>query len=788
MNNYRHKIIFLIILILSCRSPASAQNLLIDGYVRDASTRDPIPGANVIVKQNGAGTATKDNGYYSLNLPAGSYILVVSSIGYQDLEQKVNVAKNRQINFELTETVTELDEIVVSDQADQNIRSLDPGKTSLKIENIKAIPPLFGEIDVVKSLIMLPGVSTVGEGSAGFNVRGGSVDQNLVLFDGIPLFNSSHLFGMFSVFNPDVISNIDLYKGHVPAKFGGRISSVLSVEQKQPDLQSFSFDGGLGIISSRLTTEMPLIKNKTSILLSGRATYSDWLLKQVPDEDIKNSAANFYDLNGKIIHFFNDKNVLSFSSYLGKDSFRFASDTTYGWQNQLFGLKYNSEFSPNWLLNLNFSNSRYRYFVSGTQPLSEFRLESKIDYLESKAEIEWKPGENKRLNFGTNLINYKLQPGTLTPTAVTSAINPLQLAAEKAWEGGLFFDFRINLTNRITLSSGLRYSFFEQYGPGKVFLFNGARQPDQVSDTLVFSSGESISNYSGWEPRMALRILINDFSSMKFSYNRMRQYIHLISNTTSITPTDIWKISDYHLKPLTGNQWSAGYYHNLDQNRIETSLEFYFKRMNNLVEYKDGAQLLLNEMLSTELINGEGRAYGLELMIRKKSGRWNGWLSYTYSRSFRRVRGNYEDEVINAGNWFPANFDKPHDLTLVSNHLLHPKWNFSFNYTYSTGRPATLPQSQFVIGEVIVPFYPERNADRVPDYHRLDLSITFNPNAGKKSNWTDSWTFAIYNLYGRKNPYSVFVRQEYSRIPPQAFKLSVLGAILPSLTYNFSFR
>lgn len=788
MNNYRQKIIFFIILILSCRGSISAQNLLIDGYVRDASTRDPIPGANVIVKENGAGTATKDNGYYSLNLPAGSYILVVSSIGYQDLEQKVNVAKNRQINFELTETVTELDEIVVSDQADQNIRSLDPGKTSLKVENIKAIPPLFGEIDVVKSLIMLPGVSTVGEGSAGFNVRGGSVDQNLVLFDGIPLFNSSHLFGMFSVFNPDVISNIDLYKGHVPAKFGGRISSVLSVEQKQPDLQSFSFDGGLGIISSRLTTEMPLIKNKTSILLSGRATYSDWLLKQVPDEDIKNSAANFYDLNGKIIHFFNDKNVLSFSSYLGKDSFKFASDTTYGWQNQLFGLKYNSEFSPNWLLNLNFSNSRYRYFVSGTQPLSEFRLESKIDYLESKAEIEWKRGENQRLNFGTNLINYKLQPGTLTPTAVTSAINSLQLAAEKAWEGGLFFDFRINLTNRITLSSGLRYSFFEQYGPGKAFLFNGARQPDQVSDTLVFSAGESISNYSGWEPRMALRILINDFSSMKFSYNRMRQYIHLISNTTSITPTDIWKISDYHLKPLTGNQWSAGYYHNLDHNRIETSLEFYFKRMNNLVEYKDGAQLLLNEMLSTELINGEGRAYGLELMIRKKSGRWNGWLSYTYSRSFRRVTGDYEDEVINAGNWFPANFDKPHDFTLVSNHLLHPKWNFSFNYTYSTGRPATLPHSQFVIGEVIVPFYPERNADRVPDYHRLDLSITFNPNAGKKSNWTDSWTFAIYNLYGRKNPYSVFVRQEYSRIPPQAFKLSVLGAILPSLTYNFSFR
>ena len=779
---------FFILIFINC--PAQNNNQ-IQGYVKEQKSGEPIPGANVIITSLKAGAATNRRGFYSFNVTEkGTYTIEVSAIGYQDIKETIEINGDEKKDFLLRETYTELDEIVITDQPDANIKSTEIGKNSLDIESISAIPPFLGEVDVVKSILMLPGVTNVAEGSGGFNVRGGSVDQNLVLLDQAPLFNSSHVFGFFSVFNPDVVDKIDLYKGGIPAEYGGRISSVLSVSQKNPDLQQFKANGGVGLVSSRAKVEIPLIKGTTSLLLGGRATYSDWLLRQVPDEDIKNSTANFYDINGKLVHFFNENNQLKISGYLGKDNFKFAQDTAYSWQNRLLSINYRSRFSPQLWLDAYLIHSNYQYNVDGLKSFAEFNLEASINYNEAKSIVTWEPTQQQKIDFGFNFIDYTIQPGILEPASDSSAINSRSVNQEYAQEAGLHGQYNIDITPSLSLSAGVRFSSFWNRGPGNVFTFaeNQEKTNSAVTDTLNFADGDLIANYHGWEPRLSARLSLNASSSIKLGYNRLRQYVHLISNTLAITPTDIWKTSGYHLKPLIGDQWSAGYFKNFNDNQIETSVEVYYKQMKNLVEFKDGAELLLNRNIATELLQGRGRAYGLEFLLKKKTGRLTGWLSYTFSRTQRLVEGEFANETINQGNYYPSNFDKPHEVSLVGDWKMHPKWNFGFNYIYSTGRPITIPVAQFTVNEVIIPYYSNRNAFRVPDYHRLDVSLTFTPNLDKSRLWQDSWTFSLFNVYGRKNPYSIFFRQDYRNIPPQAFKISVLGAMFPSLTYNFSWR
>lgn len=785
------KFLLLTLLVFVTPTIKAQIEIKIQGYVKEQKTGEPIPGANVIIPSLQAGAASDRKGCYSFTIEdKGTYTIKVSAIGYQELKQNITVIGPINKDFLLQETYTELDEIVITDQPDANIKSTDIGKNSLDIESISSIPPFLGEVDVVKSILMLPGVTNVAEGSGGFNVRGGSIDQNLVLLDQAPLFNSSHVFGFFSVFNPDVVDKIDLYKGGIPARYGGRISSVLSVTQKNPDLNQFKVNGGVGLVSSRAKLEIPLIKGKTSLLLGGRTTYSDWLLRQVPDEDIKNSTANFYDVNGKLIHFFDENNQLKISGYLGKDNFKFAQDTAYSWQNRLLSINYRSRFSPQLWLDAYLINSNYQYNVDGLKAFSEFNVEAAINYNEAKSNVTWEPDQQQKFDFGFNFIDYTIQPGILQPVGDSSAINPRSVNREYAQEAGLYGQYDIELTPALSLSAGIRFSSFWNRGPGSVFTFaeNSEKTTASITDTLRFDDGEVAASYGGLEPRFSARLSLNSSSSLKFGYNRLRQYVHLISNTLAITPTDIWKTSDYHLKPLIGDQWSAGYFKNFNDNQIETSVEVYYKQMKNLVEFKDGAELLLNQNLATELLQGSGKAYGLELLLKKKSGKLTGWLSYTFSRTLRLVEADFANETINQGNYYPSNFDKPHEISLVGDWQMHPKWNFGFNYTYSTGRPITIPIAQFTVNEVIIPYYSERNAFRVPDYHRLDLSFTFTPNLDQSRLWQDSWTFSLFNVYGRQNPYSIFFRQDFRNIPPKAYQISVIGAIFPSLTYNFSWR
>jgi hypothetical protein len=785
------KFLLLTLLVFVTPTIKAQIEIKIQGYVKEQKTGEPIPGANVIIPSLQAGAASDRKGYYSFTIEdKGTYTIKVSAIGYQEIKQNITVIGPINKDFLLQETYTELDEIVITDQPDANIKSTDIGKNSLDIESISSIPPFLGEVDVVKSILMLPGVTNVAEGSGGFNVRGGSIDQNLVLLDQAPLFNSSHVFGFFSVFNPDVVDKIDLYKGGIPARYGGRISSVLSVTQKNPDLNQFKVNGGVGLVSSRAKLEIPLIKGKTSLLLGGRTTYSDWLLRQVPDEDIKNSTANFYDVNGKLIHFFDENNQLKISGYLGKDNFKFAQDTAYSWQNRLLSINYRSRFSPQLWLDAYLINSNYQYNVDGLKAFSEFNVEAAINYNEAKSNVTWEPDQQQKFDFGFNFIDYTIQPGILQPVGDSSAINPRSVKREYAQEAGLYGQYDIELTPALSLSAGIRFSSFWNRGPGSVFTFaeNSEKTTASINDTLRFNDGEVAASYGGLEPRFSARLSLNSSSSLKFSYNRLRQYVHLISNTLAITPTDIWKTSDYHLKPLIGDQWSAGYFKNFNDNQIETSVEVYYKQMKNMVEFKDGAELLLNQNLATELLQGRGKAYGLELLLKKKSGKLTGWLSYTFSRTLRLMEGDFANETINQGNYYPSNFDKPHEISLVGDWQMHPKWNFGFNYTYSTGRPITIPIAQFTVNEVIIPYYSERNAFRVPDYHRLDLSFTFTPNLDQSRLWQDSWTFSLFNVYGRQNPYSIFFRQDFRNIPPKAYQISVIGAIFPSLTYNFSWR
>jgi len=585
------KFLLLTLLVFVTPTIKAQIEIKIQGYVKEQKTGEPIPGANVIIPSLQAGAASDRKGCYSFTIEdKGTYTIKVSAIGYQELKQNITVIGPINKDFLLQETYTELDEIVITDQPDANIKSTDIGKNSLDIESISSIPPFLGEVDVVKSILMLPGVTNVAEGSGGFNVRGGSIDQNLVLLDQAPLFNSSHVFGFFSVFNPDVVDKIDLYKGGIPARYGGRISSVLSVTQKNPDLNQFKVNGGVGLVSSRAKLEIPLIKGKTSLLLGGRTTYSDWLLRQVPDEDIKNSTANFYDVNGKLIHFFDENNQLKISGYLGKDNFKFAQDTAYSWQNRLLSINYRSRFSPQLWLDAYLINSNYQYNVDGLKAFSEFNVEAAINYNEAKSNVTWEPDQQQKFDFGFNFIDYTIQPGILQPVGDSSAINPRSVNREYAQEAGLYGQYDIELTPALSLSAGIRFSSFWNRGPGSVFTFaeNSEKTTASITDTLRFDDGEVAASYGGLEPRFSARLSLNSSSSLKFGYNRLRQYVHLISNTLAITPTDIWKTSDYHLKPLIGDQWSAGYFKNFNDNQIETSVEVYYKQMKNMVELKMG--------------------------------------------------------------------------------------------------------------------------------------------------------------------------------------------------------
>ncbi len=782
--------------------PTWAQNkFTVSGYIRDAANGEGLIGAVVQVKGQTTGTATNEYGFYSLTLPQGQYTLVYQYIGYQNLEKPIELASNQKADIQLAGSDVQIQEVVVTDtRPDNNVRSMEMGVSKLEMKTIRSMPALLGEVDVVRSIQLLPGVSTVGEGASGFNVRGGGVDQNLILLDEAPVYNSSHLMGLFSVFNPDAVKDVKLVKGGIPAQYGGRLSSLLDVRMKEGNSKKFALSGGIGTISSRLTAEGPIQKDKSSFIISGRRSYADAFLKLSSDENLKNNQLYFYDLSAKMNFRLGPKDRVFVSGYFGKDAFKFADPTGEGggfqmrWGNKTGTVRWNHLFSDRLFANFTAVYSDYDYLLGVPNGSQAFEWTSNIYNYSGKADFSYYVNARNTITFGVQAIRYQFRPGKAIPLGDNSIFNPLELEHQNAMEYAVYLDNEQQLLPQLSVQYGLRFSAYNYMGAHTVYDYVGENnQKKQPVNERTYGKGESISFYTNPEPRFSLRYNVNEHSSVKASYNRMAQYVHLISNTTAASPLDVWSPTTNNIKPELADQVALGYFRNFKDNMFETSAEVFYKTMRNQIDYRDGAEVLLNQQLEGDLLYGDGRAYGLELYVKKNTGQLTGWVSYTLSRSERKIDGinmNAEGEA----QWYAAKYDRTHILSAVGVYTLNKKWSFSSNFSYTTGVATTFPNARYEVedGAIIVPHNTEgtRNNYRVPAYHRLDLSATLTPAKNENRRWKSEWVFSVYNAYARRNPFTVFFRQsenEALKTQTEAVRLSIFGSVLPSVTYNFKF-
>ncbi len=767
-----------------------ADEAVLEGKIIDAETQSPVSKANVFIEKLEKGITTDKNGLYRIVLPTGLHQIKIQYVGMQAVVKNIFLYSSGRLDILMKEETVDLDEIIVEGKAaDENIREVTTGIEKLNIKEIKKLPAFLGEVDVVKSLLLLPGVQTVGEGASGFNVRGGRTDQNLVLQNGAPLFNTSHVLGFFSVFNPDVTEDFSLYKGFIPAQYGGRISSVLDVSLRDGNDRQYKVQGGVGLVSSRLAVEGPVIKGKTSFLAGARISYSDWILRQVKQINVRQSAASFYDINAALSHRFSDRSRLSLSFYQSDDYFRYSNQYGYTWGTQLGNARWRNLITPSLLSVSTAVYGDYSSTFFDPEGFDSFRLQNGIQYLQFKQNFLYTYFDQHTINAGAEWIRYDSKPETSAPYAETSTVVAERIEKEQGRELSWYVNDEIVVNSRISVAVGLRYSSFQNVGPYPVLQYQDQvpSAPAAITDTVRYAKGDVVKQYGGLEPRVAARFSLGKSNSLKLSYNRMRQYIHLISNSTAPTPVDIWQLSNTYLPPQRADNFSIGYFHNFRDNTWETSLEFYYKKMDHLLEYKDFARLLLNSHLETELLIGKGKAYGSELYIKRNKGKWTGWLSYAYTRTVVQASGQNPEESINRGDWYPANYDKPHNLTLVAQRQLGKEGAFAANFTYSSGRPISAVVSSYETSGLFVPVFSSRNEYRIPDYYRLDISFTTGKLFSKGKRYQDNMSFSVYNLLSRNNAFSVFYQRAEGYFIPVPHKLSVLGAAFPAITYNFSF-
>ena len=763
---------------------------IITGYVKDITNGEVIGGATIYIDTPFISTRTDQYGYYSISLPKGRHILKVSSIGKKEVKFQLGLHEDGKLNIELSDFVENLKEVIVYNKdRSSNFRSMQVGNVKLNIKSIKAVPMVFGEADIMKVILTLPGVTSVGEASTGFNVRGGSTDQNLILFNDATIYNPAHLFGFFSAFNSDIVKNIELYKSTIPEKYGGRLSSVLAVEMKEGNTKKWSGVAGISPITSKLTLEGPLNKGKTTVIFGGRTTYSNWILHSLPNASYNRSDANFYDLNLHLKHTIDAKNSLYLTGYLSNDFFNFNNDTAYQYGNKSWNLKWRHIFN-NKLNGVTLVGSdQYKYNISSEDvPINGYQLGFDINQLNFRSDYNYKLNENHDLNFGLTSISYLINPGSFKPKGSSSLVLPNILNSEKAIESSVYFGDSYSLNSNLSINAGLHYTFFNYLGTKDVYTYmpNMPRTVMNILDTIQHNNGKVINTYSAPEYRLSLRYVLPNNSSIKLSYNTTWQYIHMLSNTTAISPTDIWKLSDPNIRPQKGEQYAIGFYKNLYGSTIETSLELYYKKIDNYIDYKSGASLLLNKHIETDVLQSNGKAYGIEFLIKKTAGKLNGWLSYTYSRTFLKTDMTInQGESINNGSYYPANFDKPHNLNLIANYQFSHRVSISANMVYSSGRPITLPLAQFNIGGASSLFYSQRNQFRIPDYFRTDFSLNLEGNHKIKQKLHNSWSFGIYNLTARQNAYSVYFINTNGFV--QGNQLSLFGTIIPFVTYNIKF-
>ena len=777
------------------------------GTVRQQGNGEALQGATVFVVEPRKGTQTDRQGFYMMALKPGRYTVKFSSLGFKPIFKEIEL-NNQDVQFdiELEEDTRLLEELTVtSDRPEANVQRIEIGVSRLSIRSIQKIPAFMGEVDVMRSLLMLPGVSTVGEGTTGLNIRGGSIDQNLVLMDEAPLFNTSHLFGFFSVFNQDAVRDVNLQRGGISAQYGGRASSILDVRLKYPNSEQFSVGGGIGLVSSRLTVEGPLIKNKLSTLVAVRASFNDFLF-QIGPKSLRDTRANFYDITNKWLWNINDRNELTLSAYYSHDTFKIpadsvatldvnASSSLFGYSSLASTLNWTRHIREGVRLEAVGTLSRYDARISVPDSVNALDLVSAITYTSGKFQYTHRTGAPHQYLAGLSTIGYTLLPNDLRSGPLSNVL-PLTLETERATELAAFAEDEWKINPRLSMMVGLRYSAFLRQGPGsaRVYAPDQAKTDESVLSTTQYGPGETMQLYHGLEPRLAMRWIMTPATSFKMGYNRMRQYIHMVSNTTAALPTSRWALSGPHLRPQISDQLSAGVFRNFKNDTYETSAEVYYKTIQDALDFKDGADILLSQALEMATLQGQGRAYGIELLAKKNTGFWTGWVSYTYARTFLQMNGAVAEERINGGRWYPANFDRPHTLNAMAIYRPSVTVTASFNFTLSSGRAATFPYGRYVLNDptifgINVPIYLDRNQDRIPAYHRLDFSLTFdqNPDKHPERRWKGSWVFSLYNVYARRNAFSVFYNlRPYA--PTEAYKLTIFGTIFPSLTYNFKWN
>lgn len=785
----------LFLVILCCPYLFYAQTkFTISGTIKDASNGETLLGATILLKGTTIGSTTNEYGFYSITASEGSYTLVVSYLGFATVEQQITLTSNQKLNIELKEDTSQLDQVVITAEESKkvNLRTPQMSVAKLSSKTIKQMPAVLGEVDVIKSIQMLPGVTNAGEGASGFNVRGGAEDQNLVLLDEAIIYNASHLFGFFSVFNTDAIKDIKLYKGGIPARFGGRASSVLDIRQKDGNSKDFKLSGGIGAISSRLTAEGPMFKDKGSFLVAGRASYANIFLALAGN----NNRAGFYDLNFKTNYQLNEKNRIYLSGYFGNDNFKLSNFFTNSYGNLSGNLRWNHIFNDKLFSNLSLIYSRYNYNLEIDVEGTDWK--SDINNYNIRYDLGYYLNDKLKFDFGISGIYYKFNPGQLNPLNETSAVNPRKLDDKFAFEAGIYTGLEHKISNKLTAQYGIRFSYFNRLGKQTLnnyannlpVTYNsqlGIYERAEAISTTEFGSGKSIASFDNFEPRFALSYQLNEKSSVKASYNRMAQYLHLISNTTSATPLDVWAPSGKFLKPQIADQYAFGYFRNFSNNMFSIEAEAYYKTIDNRVDYIDGAELVAQNTIETEILIGESRAYGLEFLLRKNKGDFTGWFAYTLSKSEQRTPGGAVGGLgINDGKWYSTPWDRTHDISFTGSYKLSEKWRFGANMMFQTGRPVTYPNGQFQYNGLSVATYANRNQDRLPAYHRLDISATLTPRKNKNRNWKGEWVFSIYNLYNRKNAASISFGQSTDTGVNEATRTAIFG-IIPSVTYNFKF-
>lgn len=795
-NFFRSLVVLFALLIFSSEIILAEDKFTISGYVKDSTNGEVLIGAIVRIKEVSTGARSNPYGFYSIYLPKGTYTVSCSYIGYETYESTIALNEEQKLDIKLKPQNTTSEEVLVTaEKENQNVQTIEMSTIKVQMTEIKKIPALLGEVDIIRSIQLLPGITTVGEGSSGFNVRGGGIDQNLILLDEAPIYNSSHLFGFFSVFNPDAVKDVKLIKGGVPAEYGGRLSSILDVRLKEGDNQEYQVEGGIGFIFSRLSVEGPIEKDKGSFIIAARRSYIDILAKPFLSGDLADAEFNFYDLTLKANYQLGENDRIFLSGYLGRDVF--ASGFKFNWGNATSTLRWNHLFGNDLFLNSTFIYSNYDYslqFGTGDQDL--FKNDSKIINFSFKPDFTYYLNPENTITFGGQSTFYDFVLGNATAISAGASSN-LSIEDKFALESALYINNEQIINNDITISYGLRFSLFQFMGEGHAVTLNDTTAGLQRSiiDYKKYDVWDVIQNYSNFEPRLSLKYQFDEMSSLKTSYNRMAQYLHLMSNTTAASPLDVWRPSTNNIKPALTDQFTVGYFRNFDDNTYETSAEVFYKLSQNQVDYIDGANLFINgrtipgqttqiDAIETDLLAGDCRAYGVELYLKKRKGDINGWVSYTLGRSERRVLGLNNDE------WFANRFDRTHNLNVVFNYDYTKALNFSANFIFASGTPGTFPTNRLEIQGNVVPHnaFGLRNNYRIPPTHRLDLSLTYRPEKDPDSNFENYWVFSIYNVYNRRNAYSVFFQQNADN--PQmteAVRFAVIGSVVPSVAWNFSF-